>query len=235
MKAKKEFRILKSLVLTDEEVKRIVKHFSKTDYFVFKAICVDKTVREFNTATELINYENTQTKEIDSLGINVFTKSHDQKAFIYLSRADYNNILVRFEGEEDEIREHEEFLWERFSAMSPWYWFLAGAQLKGLFIKLVITWIFAIPIGRFLWHLLINKVGVTPIINWIAYLALILAVGFLVNFLLDKIRLAYFPTAVFAIGQGEKRYKDKEIIRTVVIAGFFVSLITSIVFLLLYK
>jgi len=54
----------------------------------------------------------------------------------------------------------------------------------------------------------------------------------------NKLYFSIFPKGVFAINQGLKRYKDKEILRNVVVIGFLISLASSFVvslfFLLLF-
>jgi hypothetical protein len=49
-----------------------------------------------------------------------------------------------------------------------------------------------------------------------------------------NIKEKFFPLGVFAIGQGDKRHRDKEIIRTVIIIGFFISLIAGIISYLIF-
>jgi hypothetical protein len=66
-------------------------------------------------------------------------------------------------------------------------------------------------------------------------LALVALMGFLPQLIgsaFNWIRDKAFPKTVFAIGQGAKRHSDKEVLRTVVIVGFVVSLVAGALLLL---
>jgi hypothetical protein len=54
------------------------------------------------------------------------------------------------------------------------------------------------------------------------------------GYIFSWIQKTYFPMGSFAIGQGVKRNKDKEIIRTVIIIGFSLSLIAAIIAALIF-
>jgi hypothetical protein len=68
--------------------------------------------------------------------------------------------------------------------------------------------------------------------QWTALLGLIAVAAFLpqiIGGILNWIRDKNFPKTVFAIGQGAKRHANKEVVRTVVIVGFVVSLVAGVV------
>ncbi len=50
----------------------------------------------------------------------------------------------------------------------------------------------------------------------------------------NNLYLSIFPKGVFAMNQGLKRHKDKEVIRTVVVLGFIISFVSSLVVSLLF-
>ena len=229
MKVKKEEYLSRPFVLTANDLERICEYFESSDKFSFKAICADKLVREFTSASELIQFENVPSKEIEALGINVFSKDYEKKAFIHLSRATFSNFVIRLEGEEKDVSTLTEFLEERLDAMKPWYAFISKQKYSGLILDVILTWIFVLPIGYFFFR------RSSTIKDFMILVAAQLAIGTTLSVIWGRIKSYSFPTGVFALGQGAKRHEDKEKIRTTIIAGFFVSLVASIIVALVFS
>lgn len=233
MKVEKEERFNLAFVLTDKEIEKIAKRFDDSNSFVLKATCVDKIVREFKSIDDLVSFENSPNKEIESLGFNVFSKNHERKAFIHFSKSPADNILIQLSGEEKEVVDLFEFLRERFYAMETWYAFIARVKYSGLFISSVLIWVLTVPLVTAFSKLYIKSNGLSTL-SWVIIITAILSTNLIISYLWGKIRNLYFPMGAFAIGQGMKRHKDKEVIRTVVILGSLISLITGI-FILMYE
>lgn len=202
----KEETINRSFVLTSEEMLKIVSLFDNSDQYVFKTICVDKTIRDFSTLGDLLEYENAPNKEIESLGINVSYKTGEKKAFIFFSKASINNITIRLDGEEKDVLKLLDLLHEQLFAISSWYGLISRLKYSGAFIKIFITWIIILPLNSLIIHKYFSS-GILSAPSWVIYLAAFLALGFVINFIWDRIRGLYFPMGVFAIKQGAKRYK----------------------------
>jgi hypothetical protein len=204
MKVNKEEYLSRPFVLTASDLERICEHFDSSDKFTFRAICADKLVREFTSVADLVHFENVPNKEIEALGINVFSKDYlEKKAFIHLSsRYAFNNILIRLEGEERNVSEQ---------------------KYSGLIIDIFVTWIFVLPLSYFF----VRRSSTVK--DFIILIAVQLAFGTILSIIWGRIKGYSFPTGVFAIGQGAKRHEDKDRIRTTVILGFFVSLVAGIV------
>jgi len=233
MKVEKEERFNLSFVLTSKEIEKIIQRFDGTDYFIFKATCADKIVREFRSTDDIIKFENPPNKAIESLGINVFSESHSKKAFIHFSKNLVDNILVQLNGEEKEVIDLFEFLKEQLHSTEAWYAFVARQKFSGTFINTIVVWIFTVPLVTVFTKQFSNSENLTTL-TWVVVIASILGANLLISYLWGKIRSVYFPMGAFALGQGIKRHKDKDIIRTTVIFGTLISLVTGILILFAY-
>jgi hypothetical protein len=70
---------------------------------------------------------------------------------------------------------------------------------------------------------------IASVFGFVLFLVIPIIILLLLAKILNWIREGVFPTGVIALGQGAKRYEHKEILRTVIILAFLVSLLASLV------
>ncbi len=226
MKVKKEEELDRAFILTPTDLHKICRYFDKEHNFIFKAGCADKTVRDFTSIDELIKFDNVPKKEIESLGINVYSKDYKKTMFIHFSKTTYKNILVKIEGEDEDVSKFREFLEERFYEMKPWYGFICIPKYRVFIVDMLLLLIFSIPFNLFLNHLLPHSFTNSAAIG--------LFFGVIFMWIWANIKRTMFPTGVFAIGQGIKRNEDKDKVRTTIVISFLVSLITGIIVAIIF-
>jgi hypothetical protein len=223
----------------------------------YEVECADKITRRFSTLDELLSFENPPNKDIRVLRMKTFTTRNKTTAAIsfenttllppIVSNSSANtpgaprqrgNIWISIEGEEQHVVNLLHDLEDRLVAMKPRYSLMSRLDplstsvivLFASFILLIIfAYIYISPVPP-------NSTGTTspitgkPVPTFGAVIiALIIILPLLLGIVLWLAQRALYPIAAFRIGQGEKRYKDKDFVRSVVIIGFVVSLLASLV------
>lgn len=234
MKVSKDESLTRPYVLEPEDIQRIYQALTSfTNRITFTLSCQDGFKREFSALEDLIAFENSPTKNIKALGINA--RSNDGTTYVWV-RFDtdrLSNIRINIEGEEEIAAAINERLEERVSNMKPWY--ARMAQLGIWQIYLVIYTFLLV------WFLVAYATGKLRPPNSLSYVWPLLigllagiVIGIIAN-ILDWLKRALFPMGVFALGQGAKRHKDKDLIRTTVIIGFLVSFVASVIVALVFS
>ncbi|MDQ1610401.1 MAG: hypothetical protein QOG00_332 [Pyrinomonadaceae bacterium] len=186
----------------------------------------DKFKRDFSSKEELLNFEHPPNKDIRILRIS----GYSDKVSFFLIRFDKDslkNIFMSLDGDEEAVMALSEIVDNRLAAMKPWYSLLASP----------VPWILLLltpGILLFLWDLvriLTGRVSTQVIFGGFGsvYVWIIGLSGALVFLFLERLKLYIFPMGVFALGQGARRHKNMETIRTVVVVAFLISIISSIV------
>jgi|GEM_PF-4059025 len=236
IKASKEILLTQPYVLTAGELSKLYDSLEQLSLKPKLEIqCADGIEREFSGLGDLLNFENPPNKDIQRLRIRA--RSEDLKTYvsIKLDNSRWHNIALSVEGREEDVIQMSEQVDERLAAMRPWYSFWARFDMSWLPGILFATFFAGVALATYIrrgdqpapkspnysfgdWSLII-LLGLTPTI---------------LGFLLNRVRRGTFPMGVFAIGQGEKRHTDKEVLRTVVFVGFIISFLSSIVATLLF-
>ncbi len=202
--------------------------------------CADNLERKLKNIDELLEFENSASKEITSLSLSAMTDNFDRTARIEFENKKGSNVYLSIEGPEEAVLALSSDFQDRLASTKPWYAFFAQrdalnivAAFLGLsFIGLVFFVAFNLLTGRW------KSEGSNPndpkatILGSVTTLAIFLAAGIAV-FVLNRTQKALFPVGVFSIGQGKKRYERKEWWRTSVVVAFFVSIAAGIVLLLI--
>lgn len=230
MKVEKEETINIAFIMTADDIQRIIQLFDNFETPKISTTCADGVIREFPSVTELVQYENSPNKEIKALTIFASSRDFERRAYIKFSKG-FKNIYISLKGEEGEVLDLMQALRERLVGTEAWYGFIAADKFSGLLISVVIQWMIVVPLTS-----IISKQFIKEAISfstlWV--IASVLVLTSIVSGFWKWVRNSYFPTEVFAIGQGAKRHKDKEVFRQVVIFGFLISVLSSIVVLVLY-
>jgi hypothetical protein len=195
------------------------------------AKCADKLDREFASLQELEEFGNPSRAAIQELTITGRELERDQRFSISLCNHRKLNVRISLDADEenatvlnDLATDSVESLrpWYSWVARADWYWLVLGGWLGTQFVLIalklalagdkVVTFSGGGPMNaREL--LEFTFIGFVPV-----------AVGIALNLVRDK----FFPIGTFSIGQGENRHSSAEVIRTVLIAGLAVSIVTSV-------
>lgn len=244
MQTTKNEHITQAFILTPDEIQKLLTLFS-VNTVSFKTTSVDKLEREFQSVDDLIQFESPPAKRITSLWIYSFTAA--SKMSVWFHDRDSSNIYVTVEGEEEDVIRFLDGLCVRLQSMKPWYAFIARIGPLLIPFLLVQSILIALAI-RNAFHnqttlpqlgTALSSVRVSMLmLALLGVLALLVAgsaaLGGIQNLLTRLLRRA-FPMGVFLIGQGLKRHQEKELLRSIVILGFLVSVVAGVVVTVLVR
>ncbi|MDX6557950.1 MAG: hypothetical protein QOF72_999 [Blastocatellia bacterium] len=232
MKVSRQESLAQPFVLTGADLERLsLRLRNLANRISFEIECKDKLKREFATLQELLDFENPPSKEIQSLRIMASSEDLNTRIWLKLENDTARNIFVSIEGDESAALSANDSLEEIFSAIRPWY-----SRLSRTDFYLVLTIILMTPLLVLLLGMALGLVKINPnepfslqaALPGIVRGSLIGIAPLVFGAMLNRVKRTLFPIGVFAIGQGAKRHKDKEIIRTLVVVAFFVSLASSV-------
>jgi hypothetical protein len=194
------------------------------------AACADRLDRAFADLHELKKFSNSKRAAIVELSIVARDEARLQRFSISLNTDERRNVRVSLEADEAiaiKVNDlYEDFLdsvrpWYSWIARADWYlvvfgiWMLIQLGSIGILMlkatSISFTWSAdGIPTKDLLKSFL---VGLWPLFIGIA---------------MNHVRNKFFPTGTFAFGDGENRHQHNEVIRTVLIAAFAVSIVSSV-------
>lgn len=240
MKTSREERLTQAFVLTESDLKKLHYHLRKwVTSLSFRITSKDNLNREFLTLDEFLRFENLPKRNILSLRIQ--GNSRDPSVSLSATFTDdvSRNINISIEGDEVAVVSLSDLFEETLAGIRPWYSSLARANFY-----VIIYAIFLIPaliLMLLIGFGMIKVIEDSPSLSMTTAIKIIIKGMFFgllppfVGFLLHKIQRPIFPMGVFALGQGAKRHRDKEMMRTVVVLGFLISLLASILVTLLFS
>jgi hypothetical protein len=195
------------------------------------ASCNDRLDRSFSDLEELKKFSNSQRAAIVELKLVAWDETHSQRFSIYLSNDVRNNVRISLEANESVAIQINDLYQDFLDSIRPWYSWIARADwylvISGIwmFVQLGSVGIALFKATSF--SLDWPKDGVPGIVFvkafFIGMLPIFIGVG------MNRVRNRFFPTGVFAFGDGENRHHRNEVIRTVLIAAFAVSVVSSLV------
>lgn len=207
----------------------IAERFPKV---IITAKCVDKLDREFASLEELEDFNNPARAAILELKIAGIDFNRDQSFSIVLSNKRHSNVWIFLEAEEEDAIILNNLATDTIESLRPWYAWIAradwywlvfvvwlGTQLALMVFKLALAGDMVITFS----------VGSTITAREVLRSYLIAFMPLAFGLLLNSVRDRFFPIVFFAIGQGELRHSSAEVIRTVFIAGFVVSIVSSVI------
>jgi hypothetical protein len=208
---------------------RLQTWFEKFD---FEITSKDSLKREFSSLADLLQFENPPSKDIQTLRISGFSEDIQTRVWLKFDKDLARNIFISFEGEEETTIAINELVEERLAAMKPWYAFLARVEAALLFWGLLLLIFLTLTVS----NIFAGKLSIEGSLNiTLAIISVASAIfGVVLSLVFNKLKLLIFPMGVFALGQGAKRHKDKEIIRTGVVIAFFISLTSSVIATLIF-
>lgn len=195
------------------------------------ASCTDRLDRAFADIEELKEFSNSQRTAISELRIVAHDDNLLQRFSIALNNDERHNVRITLDAAETTAIYVNDFYQDFLDSVRPWYSLIARADLYLLFLSVVLL----IPFG---WFMIVLLKGETISVVWpkegetvkavleSIFLGLI---PLFIGVLLNRFRSKYFPTGTFAFGDGENRHNRNEVFRTVFIAAFVVSIVSSLV------
>jgi hypothetical protein len=199
---------------------------------VFTCLCSDRITRQFDSLNAFLSYENSPSRKVEVVRLRARSEDFSQEVSLRFSGETDRNINVDVSGDEDTVLALSDAIEDRLSGIRPWYWRIASASTSIAFWALYILIVAVVPLFRsFRAGMPIGQILSPKSMSWSWSVGLgFVALGILLKFAidwLDRMKRAVFPMASFAIGQGAKRHRDMELIRTVVVIGFVISLLSS--------
>jgi len=196
-----------------------------------RASCSDRLDRTFANIEELKRFSNSQRTAIAELNVVAWDDMRSQRFSITLSNDERHNVRVSLDADESTAIYVNDLYQDFLDSVRPWYSWIARADWSLVVIE---TWLFvqfggiAIALFKassisFEWP----KEGIPGKIFLKSFL-----IGLLPLFIggaMNRVRGKFFPTGTFAFGDGENRHNRNEVTRTVLIAAFAVSAVSSLV------
>ena len=209
------------------ELKKIIALLQNSfDKVEIRADCADHFSREFESVDDLINYENPMSEEIRSLRLLASTwhLGSYSSAVVKFERSS-KKITIAFTASEEVASRLKREIRNIIVGMRPWYDVLSRINVGWIFGTLL-NLLWCIVVLRYVSKFIEDKVifGTMWLLSIIVSFAILLFVG-------HKLRIFLFSQAVFTIGQGKSRFRDKERIQWSVVISFLVSLAAGLVIL----
>ncbi len=224
-------------VLTPPECTKIFKLLSQ-EHSSIQLTCRHDIERKYKTLGEFLDFENSSDKSIKELLLHSYSLGSENSTSLKLRNAPTSTIVV-CKGDEEYVTTITSKLEDRFSAIKPWYGWLAKSEWIITAVLLWIPYLFLTSRGPqssySLSHLKsdisqfpLNQLGFV-LLGIILFILVPLAIWRLTRQLWSYI----FPMGVFAFGQGAMRHKNRDLARTLVGIGFVVNVVAGLVVLLM--
>jgi hypothetical protein len=193
-----------------------------------KAQCVDKLERSFSSISELRNYQNSLTSAIKGLTFVAVGQSYSQRVVVSFANDTSGNVQLSLDADEVSALAINDFYEGYLDSIRPWYsW---AARASWYFLSLVVYLLFSL---RPVWVAIYRDVAISFNFssenlmpkNFGQLLAGVLPAG--VCIFMESIRLKFFPMGTFSFGDGLARNRRNEVIRSVLIAGLGISILSS--------
>lgn len=188
------------------------------------ARCADKLERSFESVEAILGYDNPATRALETVRLRSRAAQTESSASVRFDSDPQRNIAISIDGPEDVVLRISERLDELLASMRPFYW--RAARISSSWVLLPTFLLLAsLPWLR---QILGSQASVYAVMFMGGAL-----IGWL-SALLDGRKNRLFPSGVFAIANGAKRHHNLQMLRTVVLLGFIVSLAATVVGALLF-
>jgi hypothetical protein len=222
-------------VLTDENLENLLSQIAPILPDIrLSCACADGLERNFLRLDEMIAFRNPLKTSIKSITISALSEDQTDRFGIAFDSKGTRNLWVFINATEDVGLQLDQIANSVQDAIRPWYspvakadWvnIVLGLWLFSIFLPITIS-ILRVGVSNVPWGS-IDSVNI-PTTTWIKAFAVAL-VPFVAGAVLNILRNRYFPMGTFAIGDGKSRFGRAEIIRTVVIVAFAISIASSVV------
>jgi len=221
--------IQQAFVATSQDISKMWKTLENGGMVVTATVsCSDSIVRYFQDCESLTLYENSKRASIAALEIMGRSREPYVTAEISLGPRYSAPVSVSIRGEETLIASMRRDLTDTLDGMKPWYSRISN-------IDLFYVWFPVFTVLILLLQIMAPSDmprPAVPLRKALNILAIVVTVIGLISAVIWRVawlRKRFFPVATFAIGQGLARHQHYEQVRWVVIVGFLVSVVGSIV------
>jgi hypothetical protein len=234
MEAQSSLEFPHAFVATSQDINKIWDVIESNEMVPEATVsCSDGIVRNFVDRDKLINYNNPKRAKIKSIEITGRRREPYTTIVITLGRKYSYNASVSIRGEESFVESSRILFTDILDGMKPWYSGFARIDLSNVFLSIILSIFLILQIMKSESH----PSHATPLDKAILILAITMfTMGIIVLsfFTISLFHQKLFPMSTFAIGQGISRHQYLENIRWVVVIGFFISLLASILTTLLF-
>jgi hypothetical protein len=193
--------------------------------------CADGISREFNSVSELTEYDNPRSKEIVGLRLSARNKDWSKDATLDFSGSRWRGISIEFRGDEETVFRLKTATLDILDGTRPWYDSVQSVDFVLIelvaFFMLWFAVMFSVAIKRSSSRKSKKTTSLNDKQSAIGQLSMIgiIAAVFGVGIGLNSLRDSWFPRAVFAIGQGNACFQSLERFHW----SFLVAVLASVV------
>lgn len=229
MEAKSKFDAPHAFILTSSQAKKLWDIFYSYNLIVYATVsCSDGMIRKFDSCENLMMFENSKRSEI--LSIEFSAKGNEPYMYSEISFGERYHLPISgyIHGEESKVSELRTKILDVIESTKAWYSWLSKFDLFYFWMPLFI-----------ISGIIFNLTNVTksssealPLKAAILGLVILVSIVGIISLLIwgtSFLKKRFFPISAFSIGQGESRVHHLEQIRWVVIVGFIVGVVSSIV------
>lgn len=229
MQVSRSFRDASVFVLRWEDVDRLHCRFAdEFPIITIKASCADGLTREFSDLGELKQFSNAKRVAIDTLQFECRDQVYKNRSSIYFEASAAKNVRFSVDANEVAGTSLNTFFMDFLDSIRPWYSKLAGFDFSIAVTVIALTSTMLLVLFAWLKGFL-KSVTVSAGSGERAFKSFAASVVIMVTAgLLNHFKGKFFPMGSFAFGDGLKRHDNFEVLRTVVIVGFIVSIAASI-------
>ena len=195
------------------------------------ASCSDRLDRAFADIDELKKFSNSQRAAIIELKIVARDAAHSHRFSLVLNTDERNNVRVSLDADEAIALKVNDLYQDYLDSVRPWYSWIARADW---YLVVFGIWMFvqfgALAIAMFKATSISFEWPKDGVPGKEIFKSFFIGMAPLfVGAVMNRVRNKFFPTGTFAFGDGENRHSRNEVIRTVLIAAFAVSVVSSVV------
>lgn len=195
--------------------------------------CRDGVERRPADLDESLEYANATDREIQKLALEGRRYTPSTHIRIELSSGFFHTVSVRIRAEESLLVQIRDKVDVVLKGMRPWYAPVARRDVFGtiqsvfflLYMTVLVSLFVTLPDTKLFSQAEMTKLRSSALIFF--------GLAWPATWGLNKLRARIFPDACFAIGQGERRYSTRELIRWSVVVAFAVSMISGLLLMTL--
>jgi hypothetical protein len=232
MNVSRSDRMTRVFVLDWEDLKRFLSAVSGAlPKYSINAVCADRLNRSFESIDSLCEFGNPERCAITELKIAGLDERGYEKLSVTLNSDARHNVRIYVNAEDQIGISLNEIANDFIDSLRPWYswvsrtdWYLATFGLWVLF------WVISYgPILMKAEFITIKSSDEGFPLHALGKGVLLGTLPMFLGVALNMVRSRFFPMGFFAFGHGHNRHSRLEVIRTVVIVAFMISIISSVV------
>ena len=232
MQVSRSSRATSVFVLKWEDVNRLYSRLAD-EFPVIKisVFCTDGLTRKFSNLDDLKQFGNAKRVAIESLRFDCSDESYRNRCSISFESRSTDNVRFSVDAEEVAGTGLNTFYIDFLDSNRPWYSKLAVIDFALALTAVGLVSVVGLLLFAWVKGILKAAAEATSNANNAENAVFSLAAGVLIMVIatsLNYYKAKFFPMGSFALGDGLKRHDSMEVVRTVVILSFIVSIAASI-------